>query len=209
MTATRIAVAGAVLLLAGCAMQPVRQPLSPERVPAAQARQLERERYLRQQHAWTLEGRIAVSNQGEGGSGSIDWRQTANGYAVTLSAPITWKSWRLLGNHDRARLEGLRGGPRIGPDPAQLLLAATGWRIPVLALADWVRGVRSQRLGAADVVYGADGRLLRLRQGGWTIEYRWPAAGAVVAGEVQLPVRLEARRGDAQVKLVVDEWGGL
>ena len=44
--------------------------------------------------------------------------------------------------------------------------------------------------------------MARIEQGGWTIGY---TAWAAVDG-IELPVRLDARRGEASVRLVVDAW---
>ncbi|MFD0739892.1 lipoprotein insertase outer membrane protein LolB [Lysobacter koreensis] len=202
-------VAATVALLATCATtQPIRTSLPAAEVAAAQARQLAREAALRGEPDWSLAGRIAVSNGRNGGSGRIDWQQVGPRYEVSLSAPVTRQSWRLAGDAAGARLEGIDGGPREGADAGELLRAATGWDIPVAALAEWVRGVRADGLGPAVVSYGADGRLARLAQGGWEIDYRWPdaAAGAASADAQALPARLDARRGDARVRLIVDAW---
>ena len=124
---------------------------------------------------------------------------------MALSAPVTRQSWRLSGDDAGARLEGIEGGPREGRDAAQLLREATGWEIPVVALAEWVRGVRAQALGPARVAYGEDGRLARIEQGGWAIDYVWNAA--MPAGVGAAGAARRARRGEAQVRLVIDQWG--
>lgn len=203
--------------LAACAVQPVRQAPSVA-VADAQQTQIDREAALREDVRWSLQGRVALANGDEGGSGRIDWQQAGPRYAVSLSAPITRQSWRLSGDADGALLEGLEGGPRRGLDPARLLRESTGWEIPVTALASWVRGARADALGPAQLQFGADGRLARIVQGGWTIQYSdWrlpPATDATAAGsvattsvDVALPHRLEAVRGEARVRLVVDGWG--
>ena len=66
------------------------------------------------------------------------------------------------------------------------------------------RGARAPGLGQATLAFGVDGRLARMEQGGWTITYsEWGVAGT---SGVVLPHRLEAVRGDARVRLVVDAW---
>lgn len=198
-------IAAACLLLAACAGRPVRE--APPVAEAAElATQEAREAALRGIGHWSLAGRVALANGGRGGSGRLDWRQAGGESTVSLSAPITRQSWRLVAGPAGATLEGLEGGPRHGPDAAELLLRSTGWRIPVEALPAWLRGARAPGLGDAVLAFGDDGRLARMEQGGWTITYeRWglpPASGAGVA----LPHRLEAVRGDARVRLVVDAW---
>jgi outer membrane lipoprotein LolB len=195
----------AALWLAGCAVQPLRAPppLAPAALAAAEARQLAREARLHAVRAWTLQGRIGLSTGHDGGSGRIDWRQDGPRFEVALSAPVTRQSWRLSGDRDSARLDGLDGGPRTGADAASLLRAATGWEIPVVALADWVRGARADGPGPARLAFAADGRLSRIEQDGWVIDY---AAWQPLADGDEWPARLEARRGDAHVRLVVDQW---
>ncbi|WP_152620157.1 lipoprotein insertase outer membrane protein LolB [Lysobacter sp. A03] len=200
-----VAVIALGLLLAGCAGAPLRPAISASDVAAAEASQVQRERLLARTPDWSLAGRVAVSNAGKGGSGRIEWRQDGPRYLITLSAPVTRQGWQLTGDADAARLEGLEGGPRSGPDARLLLLAATGWDIPVVALGDWVRGARAPELAPATIEYGTDGLPRRIDQDGWTIEYRW-APDAVTEGETALPSRVDAVRGEARVKLIVDEW---
>lgn len=199
-----LGLAGAMLCLAACTTQQIRSELPPAEREAAEIAQRDREAVLRAVPTWSLEGRIAVSSGREGGSGRIEWRQSGSTYEMSLSAPVTRQSWRLTGDATQARLEGLEGGPRTGGDAGVLLREATGWDIPVIALADWVRGLRAQALGRAAVQYGLNGLPMRIEQGGWVIDYAWPEGAR---GEAVLPARLDARRGDARVKLVVDRWG--
>jgi outer membrane lipoprotein LolB len=196
-----------LLLLAGCATRPVKQlpTLPPAEQAAAATRQAAHEAWTQAHRDWSLQGRVALSNGRDGGSGRIDWHQQGARYDVSLSAPITRQSWRLDGDDRTATLSGLDGGPRSGPDPVALLREATRWEIPVAALSSWIRGARADeaRHGAATLAYGSDGRLARLEQAGWVIDY---GAWQTVAG-AQLPVRLNARRDEASVRLIVDTWG--
>lgn len=200
----RITIMLALALLAACAGRPLRQsPLHPA-TEAEQAAQAARSAMLAAHPRWTLQGRVALSNGRDGGSGRIDWNQDGIGYTVALSAPITRQSWRLVGGADGATLEGLGDGDRHGSDAQALLRDATGWTIPVDALASWVRGAAAPDLPAARLQYGLDGRLARIEQAGWTIDYAaWqsqPAFGT------ELPGRLTAVRDQARVRLVVDAW---
>lgn len=190
-------------LLAGCVARPARDALPPI-AGAPEIHQAQREAVLAQQVQWSLQGRVALSNGRDGGSGRIEWSQHGESYEVSLSAPITRQSWRLRGDAQAARLEGLEGGTREGTDPGVLLREATRWEIPVTALSSWVRGSRAgSDHGPATAQYGTDGRLARIDQGGWSIEYSGWQAGE--AG-VELPNRLNARRDEASVRLVIDDW---
>lgn len=192
----------AALALAGCTVAPVRAPLPPAQRAAAEARQQAREATLAAMPDWRLQGRIALSNAGRGGSGRLEWTQRGAAFEVALAAPITRQGWRLAGDPGGAVLEGLDGGPRRGPDASALLREATGWEIPVASLAQWVRGARAPGSGA-QLEFSADGRLARLGQDGWTLDY---ADWRPQAGGIELPMKVTASRASARVRLVVDAW---
>ena len=203
-----LVVAGMAMLLAACAGQPTRTapPLSPQE-QAARAQAYEAER-ASLRHAWSLSGRIAVSANGRGGSGRIDWSQAGDRFDIALSAPVTRQSWRLSGNATSARLEGLEGGAREGGDAGQLLQEATGWTIPVDCLSDWVLGFSCRRWTSPvqGIRWREDGRPASIEQLGWVIEVQdWHEAAN---GRPALPKRIFARSGStkATVRLVIDEW---
>ncbi|KFL37151.1 lipoprotein insertase outer membrane protein LolB [Arenimonas donghaensis] len=187
--------AALVVAVAACAPAPVRT-----RVDAGLlAAQAAHEAALLAQPDWQLQGRLAVSAAGEGGSGRIDWVQHGEDFDIRLSAPVTRASWRLQGGPGQARLEGLDGGPLAGSDARELLAQATGWDIPVQALAYWVRGSRAP--GPAQIEFGPEGRPALIVQQGWTVEYRdWTTDAA------PRPRRVFARRDEASVRLAVDAW---
>lgn len=193
--ARRILALLALALLAACAPVPPR----PAAVADASAQQA-RETALALRPDWAFHGRVAISKGSEGGNANIRWRQRGGDFDIELSAPITRQSWRLASRAGRVTLAGLDGGERSGSDAETLLLEATGWRIPVAAMAAWARGARGQGT-AADFSSDPEGRPATLRQDGWDIEYRgW------FDGEPPLPQRLFARQGEAGVRLVVEAW---
>lgn len=192
-----------VMLLVGCVRQPVRE-LPPASVAAAERSQAARLAVLDAHRQWSLQGRVALSNGSNGGSGRIDWQQDGARYVVSLSAPITRQSWRLSGDDTAATLEGMASGPRSGHDAQTLLREATGWVIPVQALSSWVRGAADGALAPAAMVYGPEGRLASLQQTGWTIAYsQWQSQPGL---GIELPTRLDATRDNARVRLVIDHW---
>lgn len=207
----RVMAVGASLLLAACATRAPQASLPPplsgaEAIQAAQQAQTQRAAWLDRHRQWSFEGRVAINNAGKGGNGRIDWQQDGPRYVVSLSAPVTRQSWRLIGDtHSEAgRLEGLEGGVREGEDAEALLLEATGWDIPVNALARWVQGRSAEGLPGENQSFSTAGHLQTVEQAGWRIDYtEWfDAAGE----QPQLPRRIEARRDRATVRLIVDRW---
>ncbi len=201
----------ALLLVAGCATRVPGTALPPAlsdplAIGAAEQIQSQRELWLGEHPRWSFEGRVAINNAGKGGNGRIDWQQDGAGYLVSLSAPVTRQSWRLIGDtHSGAgTLEGLDGGPRHGEDAEALLLNATGWDIPVNALAQWVIGRQASEFPLDVRTFSPGGQLQTLEQGAWRIDYtHWSDAQGT---QPALPSRIEARRGQATVRLIVDRW---
>ncbi|WP_028840383.1 MULTISPECIES: lipoprotein insertase outer membrane protein LolB [Thermomonas] len=203
--------AGALLALAlaGCATLP--RPVASGDVLAGDAAQRVRTAALGlaggdcAAPAWSLVGRVALSNGRQGGSGRIEWTQAAGAQRLQLSAPVTRQSWVLEVDGGGAVLQGVAETPLRDSDPARLLREATGWDIPVAALGCWVRGAAAAAagLGPARIAYGLDLLPRRIEQGGWTVEYDgWNAD----AGGLPLPGKVEARRGEDRVRLVIDQW---
>jgi outer membrane lipoprotein LolB len=193
---TRWLTALLVLTLAGCAPLPVRDSAD----GAALAIQAAREAQLVQARDWHFTGRIAVSDGADSGNARIHWRQQGDDFEISLSAPVTRKSWRLVQRGGVATLEGLDGGVRSSRDAQGLLYEATGWQVPLQALAYWARGGRAP--GEAQIELDADGLPALIVQQGWAVEYReW---GSLVPRQ---PRRVFARHGQATVRLVVDAWG--
>jgi len=185
----------ACLLLSACVTAPTRTAPTASLLAAQSAREAD----LRQVPQWSLAGRLSVSAAGEGGNGRIEWQQRGADFEIRLAAPVTRKSWRLVWQDGLATLEGLDGGTRHGPDPEALLEDATGWRIPVAALAAWARGARAE--GPAGIEFSPEGLPALISQQGWLVEYReWNQA------DPALPRRVFATQDQASVRLVVDTW---
>lgn len=189
----------AIGLLGACARAPVR-PTPVVDAVRSEAAQAAREAELASQRSWRFVGRIAVSTDGRGGSGRIEWAQDGDDFDVRLSAPVTRQGWRLHRAQGRVRLEGLEGGVREGTDAEALLLEATGWRLPVADMAAWVRGVRGEG-SPATVDSDTQGRPIRIGQSGWQVDY--PAWNEDAPA---LPTRVQAARGEAKVRLAIETW---
>ena len=196
-----------IALLGGCATAPRSAP-APALSEAAIAERIQaRQAWLAQAAAWSFSGRAAIRSAGQGGNGRIEWEQQGDGrYRIALSAPVTRQSWQLSGDlaSGAGRLEGLDGGPRESGSAETLLREATGWRIPVALLGDWVRGAPSASAPVEALARDGEGRPSVLRQAGWTVRYDEWRPGP--AGQPDLPVRIEAESGDARVRLAIDDW---
>lgn len=183
------------VLLAGCAATP---PVIP---PVADPQQVwfEHQQQLAGVADWHLGGRIAIRTEDEGWQASIDWRQQGQDYVIQLVGPLGQGSLRLQGD---GRFVTLSDGEStlVDEDAEALLYRQMGWRVPVSALRHWALGLPAP--GAAEQEINSQGLLARLRQAGWSIEFR----DYIRRGELALPGRLFISNHNAQVRLVVDRW---
>lgn len=187
----------ALVLLAGCSAAPRRVAAPQRELLAAQA---QREALLAQRTHWRLSGRIAVSDGREGGSGKLEWVQDGERYEISLNAPVTRRSWRLVGAPGFARLDGVEGGPFHGDSAETLLAEHLGWFVPLADLAAWVQGARAP--GAAQIEFQPSGLPALIQQNGWHIQYR----NFEAAGTPPMPQRVFAERGQQRVRMQVDGW---
>ena len=202
MIARLLAAVVLALLLPACTTAPVQRGSRVD-AQAVEQRQLERERLLGEQ-GFAFTGRIAVIDGKDGGSGRIEWVSHPRPFlSVAISAPITRQTWRLFADGEGARIEGLEGGTRYGADTESLLREATGWNIPVAALNDWVRALRAPGFPVEGVEWDERGGIRRLRQDGWTIDYQWPDKATATP---EMPRRIDAVKGEARIKLIIDQW---
>lgn len=191
----RSVVAGlAAMLLAGCAVAPLRTPAP---LPWA-----ERRAALQADDTFALSGRVAIHAAGTGLNASLRWRQQGEVSNVTLDGPLGVGGAEVEVRGDRIELRTARG-EHLEDDAARAELERRlGFPLPLAALRYWVRGVPAPGEGADETIDEVHQRLTSLAQDGWLIRYREYEA----APSGDLPRRLSAERGDTRVRLVVDRW---
>lgn len=183
--------------LAGCAAPPATTPAGQN--AAWTARQPELARLTR----WQAVGRIGVINGQDGWHASFQWAQRDAEYRIDLIGPLGQGRVLVRGDGRDVNVQTQDGQHWTAPDPDALLEQTLGVRLPVNGLRYWIRGLPEPGGSTAPQV-DAGGRLIRLEQNGWVIEY--PAYTPTSALNLDLPERIVARREDLSVKLVIERW---
>jgi len=185
----------ALLLMAGCAMQPTAPP------PATQW-QTYQDRAASLTH-WDLSAKVALRWRGGAENASLIWSQADDRSEVDLSGPLGAGAVRITQQDDR--LDVTRGGERstYNSSTPDTLAAATGWPIPVNALPFWLRGLPDpdqpiERLSLQD------GRAEEIRQGGWTISYTAYAPAGI--GSLPAKLRITHAADNISLRLVNARW---
>ncbi|MEO5702276.1 MAG: lipoprotein insertase outer membrane protein LolB [Gammaproteobacteria bacterium] len=198
------------LLLAGLAALSVACTAIPTQLsgsdhePAWQARQ----QRLSSLQAWNLTGRISIQAKREGWHAGLYWAQRSTDYDINLSSPLGQDILRLHGGPDGVVMRSSDGEQRAATADA-LLYKRLGWRLPLSGLRFWALGLpdaTASAISPQDRELDALGRLTRLRQSGWEIEFRHYTS---VAG-IDLPdkIFLNNRQTGTQleVRLAVEKW---
>jgi outer membrane lipoprotein LolB len=151
--------------------------------------------------SWSMTGRLAVSNERDGGSGHFNWVNQAGSSRMDFHGALGRGAWRLLADASGAELELADGSVKRAADIDQLIRDQVGWKIPADSLSWWVRGMVAPGAFQERVIDGA-GNLGSLLQDGWTIEY-----GRYKDFEgISLPLKVTAHQAEWKVKLVIKKW---
>jgi outer membrane lipoprotein LolB len=151
--------------------------------------------------AWSLEGRLAVSNENDGGSGHFNWSKQGRSDRMNFHGALGRGAWRLAADENGAELELADGSVYRAVSINELVRNRVGWEIPLEHLAWWVRGLAAPG-GFEQRLLDAEGNLVELRQAGWKIEFgRYKTFGGI-----GLPVKMTARREASKVKLAIRNW---
>lgn len=192
---TVLAVVLGTALLAGCAVRPVVE------TDAARAAYDNRAEAIGTWTRWGLSGRLGIDGGDDGGSGRLNWVVGEEGSSLQFRGALGRGAWRLSIEQQGATLEKADGTVTRAPSADTLALMETGWEIPVAALAWWVRGL-ARPGGRAPMDIDAEGLPLTLEQDGWRVSFeRFDDSG-----DVRLPKRIEAVKGDYRVKLAISRW---
>lgn len=188
----------ALALAAGCSVAP------PREVPEAPAEMLWETRagQIGALESWAFNGRAALSgDEVASRTVRIRWQQAGGDFAIAFQSPIGQRLAELSGDADGVTLRLPGEAPVVAADSSALLEAALGWYAPVESLRYWVLGLPDP---AARGVPELDpwGRVTRLRQDGWIVDY----AQYVDAGGFELPRRLTVSHPGLHIRLVIDRW---
>jgi outer membrane lipoprotein LolB len=142
-----------------------------------------------------------VVNGQDGWHANFQWAQQGSDYRIDLIGPLgQGRVWsRATDVRSASRPRTANTGPRPIPMPcwSKVSACACPWRFALL-------GARLAGAGSTPVLQtDADGRLIRLEQNGWIIDY---PAYTPRQLNLRLPARIVARRQDLSVKLVIEQW---
>lgn len=193
----RALAAGLGLALVACAGHSPTLPDQESRAVAYAHRASQLEAFAR----WSLTARLGLDDGQDGGSGRLQWGVDGPSSTLDFRGTLGRGAWRLALDRDGATLSRADGSVVHDPSVSELIRRESGLMIPVGSLHWWVRGLA--RPGAERrLELDASGLPAELHQDGWMIRYdRY-----MEEGEMLLPRKLVATRGEYRVKLVISRW---
>jgi outer membrane lipoprotein LolB len=147
-----------------------------------------------------IAGRIAVRYRDDAGSGNIAWRHGARTDEMLLTTPFGQGIARLARAGDEITLTTPDGRELRAADAESLTEQVLGFRVPLVGLADWVRGRAAAAPAPAPTHERRDaaGLLAELDQSGWRIRYLEYADAR--------PARLTLSFPGLELRLAISEW---
>lgn len=194
-TLTRIAIVAFSLCLAACAGRELRPP------PGAWAAQRER---LEQLSHWRLDAKVALRWADGAETARLEWEQRGADADLTLAGPFGAGAVAIQRRGARLEIRDGGGTRSLPADDPAALAAATGWPVPVNALAWWLRALPAPGAGRAKVAYGAGGLPQELAQGAWTVSYgRFSAVDGLLLPQA---LTLQYPPGALELRLAAARW---
>ncbi|ABE48948.1 lipoprotein insertase outer membrane protein LolB [Methylobacillus flagellatus] len=187
---------GTILAVPGCASIP------PATAPSTPETHRQHLATLAKIDQFGLKGRIGVQTETKGFSGSTQWQHTPLQDEIALFSPLGSQVAAIHRTSGSLSLVTSDNKHFEAADAETLTEQNLGWRLPMNGLADWVLG-RPGKAPIETVQWDDAGRLVKLRQDGWDIEYGQYTA----IGHYQLPTRLTLRHASKlTLKLIVQQW---
>jgi outer membrane lipoprotein LolB len=165
------------LLLAACVQAPTR-PLSSDVL-------------------FDISGRLAARYADESFTGGFTWRHADGGDEMLITSPLGQGVARIARDGDSVVLTTAEPREYRAGDAESLTAQVLGFRLPLAGLADWVRGAASAASPAKEEK-DAEGRLTKLEQAGWQIEYQDYAGGR--------PSRMRLTYPGIELRLAISKW---
>ena len=147
-----------------------------------------------------IAGRIAVRYRDDAGSGNIAWRHGTQFDEMLLTTPFGQGIARIARAGAEITLTTQDGREFRAADAESLTEQVLGFRVPLVGLADWVRGRAASKPAPEPALERRDaaGRLDELEQSGWKIRYLEYADAR--------PSRLTLNYPGLELRLAISEW---
>lgn len=151
--------------------------------------------HLQKLNSWYFEGRLALADEKDSFSASINWRHQVDRDDIELVGPLAQGRVAILVTEDAVLVDDGKSPKEYRGRVDEVMSEQLGVNIPVNALKFWMLGVNDPLMPYIE----QEGGFL---QEGWSVRYR----------EMQrvnlelLPKKISVEKQKTRIKLIVDEW---
>lgn len=144
---------------------------------------------------WAFKGRLAVSDNKESWTASIEWAHTEKEDALKLSGPLGQSAIKIILTKNSVILDRGKGEVLQSSEIDAFIEAQLGMSIPINSLRYWVLGLTHPNKSFVKL---ADG----FEQEKWIIQY----SQMQQTDKQWMPRKLKALQNKTRLKLVIDRW---
>ena len=155
---------------------------------------------------WTINGRISVQTEYDGGQADYTWQQhNSTDYDIRLQAPMGAGTTIISGRVNGVNLKTSSGDELFDTDVDRLIQSINGWPLPVSGMHYWVKGLPAPTSLHEVTEWNENGLPQVILQDGWRIEFRKYKSiiGKVLPGKLFIS-RLGGEEVD--VRLIIRQW---
>jgi outer membrane lipoprotein LolB len=182
----------AILILLACLLNAC-STLSEK--PEGEGYSLAQMQHLQQQKSWYFEGRLALVNEKDSISASINWRHQPENDHIELTGPLAQGRVVISVQPGRVVVDDGETPQVYEGDVNAVVSKQVGVEMPVSALRYWVLGVSDP--GWPVVEQGGG-----FNQEGWLVRFKEMQQ----IGAELLPKKINAEKDKTRIKLIVDQW---
>jgi outer membrane lipoprotein LolB len=152
-------------------------------------------RYFKQDRPWQFDGRIALANEKESISASINWIHQLDSDDIELTGPLAQGRLAIKVLTDKVIIEDGDNRQEFQGSAESIFTDQLGVEVPVKALRYWVLGANDPHQAFVDQ---GDG----FRQSGWSVRFKEMQQ----VNGLKLPHKIGMEKDLTKIKLIVDEW---
>ncbi len=148
---------------------------------------------------WSLNGKMAINNGENSGSGRITWQQSKDTLTATFKAPLGQGSWTIKEQTDQSELISSTNGTSHAETAEILISKELGWHFPWTKIKYWLRGYNSD---TSSQLIRHENLPKSIEDSDWHIEFQqWTSTDIGF-----LPKKIKASQPPYSVKIIIYNW---
>lgn len=154
---------------------------------------------------FALTGRLGVTTNPKGFSGRVAWQHMPEKDNIDVFSPLGGKVANIIKTNEEVVLTNSKDEHIAAPDTETLTEETLGFRLPLNGLSYWAIG-RPSNTGLVEyVTWDENGRISRLKQNGWDIQYQ----DYEINEGYFLPKKIVLITNELIIKLIVEKWSDI